>query len=70
MTIIMTSEVRETWPLLVVSKQCLKYVPSILNWGFIVKTAIRFSFGAVEDIVNSISAGAGGYLLNGKKSVC
>ena len=50
------SEVRKTRPLLVIS-QCLKCVSLILKWGFIVKKAIQFSFVAVEDIVNSISAG-------------
>ena len=38
-------------------KHFLKCVPSICKRGFIVKKVIRFSFGALEDIANSISAG-------------
>ena len=48
----MGSEVTKNWSLLVIL-QCLKCVSLILKWGFIIKKAIRFSFGAVEDIVNS-----------------
>ena len=34
-------------------KHCLKCVPSMCKRGFIFKKGIRFSFGAVEDIVLS-----------------
>ena len=58
---IMTLKVWETWSLLVVLQAVFKMCLIKSKVGFIFKKAIWLSFGAVEDIVNSISAGSRQY---------